>query len=497
MQLNNKQIITFIVFFLFSLLGCKKQESGGNSGNSNLSVPTVTTENATSITTNSAVLGGAVISDGNSAILERGICYSTTPNPTTSNSKITIGIGTGSFSTLVTNLLPSSLYYVRAYASNVAGLSYGNQQSFSTTIPVPEDSAVSLYIGGGTSLHAINAQTGILKWRKDLGDYVSSSPTYANGKVYIGCKNKLYAFDTTGNQLWTFTTSGDINSQSPVVENGTIYINTGQTRDIYALNATTGTQIWHYDATEPGASSFGTSEVILNNNNLFINSYWLYAFNASTGTLKWKVDRTGTATPAIINNKIYITQTSTNNVDFTLLALDINTGNTLWQKTDNIVFRQVLAHGSNKEKLFVSTATDIYAVDTINASVLWHTSTSSSSFIQAAAGNYPLVAGDDIYSRNDTRINAYNLGTGQFTWQSLGEQVRTNMTIVNNILYYGSEITVTPTTRYYVIAVDLNNRNSFNYKWVSSYAATLPYLISSPCIVTKSGKLHRFGRVFN
>jgi outer membrane protein assembly factor BamB len=494
--LKKETLILLISVSLLSFLSCKKHVDNGTNGTGNgtaLGKPTVTTAIASSVTSTSAVLGGSVTDDSGSSVLERGICFSINPNPTTANTKILIGTGTGNFSTSVSSLLPNTLYYVRAYASNAVGLNYGNQQSFTTSAPVLEDSVVSLYIGGGTSLHAFNAQTGALKWQRDLGNYVSSSPAYANGKVYIGCSNKLYAYDSSGNALWNFTTVGTIVTSSPVVENNIVYFNTEQSKDIYALNAQTGTQIWHFTA--PDNASFNTSNILLYNNTLFINAYWLYAIDASTGALKWKVPRTNNATPQIINNKIYVTQTSTNNVNHSLLALDINTGATLWEKVDNTIFDGTIAFSTAKEKLFISSGSGIYAVDTINGSLIWHANAQISSFIQV--GNCPLIVGDETYSRETYRITVHNAQTGAFVWQSLGEQVSSNMTIVNNTLFYAGQITVTPTTRYYLFAVDLSTRTTYNYKWVSAYAATLPYLISSPCVVTKSGKAHRFGNVFN
>ncbi|MGH7196108.1 MAG: DUF1566 domain-containing protein, partial [Candidatus Saccharimonadales bacterium] len=74
-----------------------------------------------------------VTSDGGDTVTQRGIVYSTSQNPTTANSKVTSGSGTGSFTANMTGLAQSTTYYVRAYAINGAGTSYGNQVSFTTT----------------------------------------------------------------------------------------------------------------------------------------------------------------------------------------------------------------------------------------------------------------------------------------------------------------------------------------------------------------------------
>ena len=96
-------------------------------------IPTITTSSATNISYTSATVGGNVTSDGGTTVTERGIVYSTTQNPTTSSStKVTSGTGTGSFACNMSNLQDGTTYYVRAYAINKKGTSYGEQKSFTT-----------------------------------------------------------------------------------------------------------------------------------------------------------------------------------------------------------------------------------------------------------------------------------------------------------------------------------------------------------------------------
>lgn len=73
--------------------------------------------------------------DGGAAVTGRGICYSTTENPTISNNRTADGSGTGSFTSSLTSLTPDTEYYVRAYVSNSVGTVYGNQVTF-TTLPL-------------------------------------------------------------------------------------------------------------------------------------------------------------------------------------------------------------------------------------------------------------------------------------------------------------------------------------------------------------------------
>ena len=100
-----------------------------------VTTPTVTTAAVTQITETSAVAGGNVTSDGGASVTERGVVYSTNPNPVITNLNNTIrpcGSGTGSFTYNMTGLQSGTTYYVRAYAKNDAGTAYGEEVSFTT-----------------------------------------------------------------------------------------------------------------------------------------------------------------------------------------------------------------------------------------------------------------------------------------------------------------------------------------------------------------------------
>jgi hypothetical protein len=104
-----------------------------------LSVPPVITTTAVSnIRMTSAVSGGNIISQGATLVTARGVCWSSSANPTISNSVTIDGSGTGAFSSYLTGLTASTKYYVKAYATNSGGTYYGEQVSFTTTSGLPE-----------------------------------------------------------------------------------------------------------------------------------------------------------------------------------------------------------------------------------------------------------------------------------------------------------------------------------------------------------------------
>ena len=101
------------------------------------SLPEIETININDIRASYARSGGNVISDGGATVLARGICYGINQSPTTFNSNITLNETnsnkiSGQFAAGLYDLLPSKKYYVRSFATNNAGTSYGAEQSFNT-----------------------------------------------------------------------------------------------------------------------------------------------------------------------------------------------------------------------------------------------------------------------------------------------------------------------------------------------------------------------------
>lgn len=102
-----------------------------------IGLPVVTTAAATQVTAYAFSGGGQVVSDGGAAVSQRGICFGVNPNPTIADSVRLSGAGVGSFTGLAAfPLTPNTTYYVRAFATNMAGTAYGNQIQVTTTAPV-------------------------------------------------------------------------------------------------------------------------------------------------------------------------------------------------------------------------------------------------------------------------------------------------------------------------------------------------------------------------
>ncbi|MFZ0280201.1 MAG: M12 family metallopeptidase, partial [Bacteroidales bacterium] len=97
-------------------------------------LPVVTTANISDITETTATAGGNVTDDGGAEVTARGLCWNTSENPTIANGKTSDGKGIGPFTSDLTSLTPDTRYYVKAYATNSIGTSYGKQVSFTTGV---------------------------------------------------------------------------------------------------------------------------------------------------------------------------------------------------------------------------------------------------------------------------------------------------------------------------------------------------------------------------
>jgi uncharacterized protein (TIGR02145 family) len=98
-----------------------------------INLPTMTTTAVSSITQITATSGGNISNDGGAAITAKGVCWSTSSNPTISlPTKTNDGTATGVFTSSISGLTANTTYYVRSYATNSIGTTYGTELIFST-----------------------------------------------------------------------------------------------------------------------------------------------------------------------------------------------------------------------------------------------------------------------------------------------------------------------------------------------------------------------------
>lgn len=173
MKLKSLVIAPVALVLLFSQ--CKKKDKETPPEPEPL--PKVTTAPISWITDNTAKSGGEVTYPGTLAMLAVGVCWDTQPNPTTLRPHTDNGAGTGTYESTLTGLLPNTTYYVRAYATNLNGTSYGNQISFKTQGAWEKrtpDGTFDIFEYGmlkstETTIYALKASSGSYKKSTDYG----------------------------------------------------------------------------------------------------------------------------------------------------------------------------------------------------------------------------------------------------------------------------------------------------------------------------------------
>jgi len=166
-------------------------------------IPTLTTTATSAITATTAASGGNITSDNGATITARGICWSTTANPTIALTTKTIdGTGTGAFTSSITGLTANTLYYVRAYATNSAGTAYGTQVSFTTLrLPAVTTGAItSITSNTATASGNVTDSGSRAITARGVCYATTPSPTITNGTVVANGTNATgtYTVSLTG-----------------------------------------------------------------------------------------------------------------------------------------------------------------------------------------------------------------------------------------------------------------------------------------------------------
>lgn len=183
--------LTAILLYIGIITGCKKK--------SHATLAVLTTAVPSNITAISATSGGTINSDGGATVTGRGVCWSTTNNPTTGlSTKSDDGSGTGSFSSNLTGLSGGATYYVRSYAINSAGTAYGNELQFNTPLAIGQN-----YGGGKIFFIDGTGQHGLIAVLSDM----NSTATWYNGNYVT--TNATSLTNGSGNTITIITSQGN------------------------------------------------------------------------------------------------------------------------------------------------------------------------------------------------------------------------------------------------------------------------------------------------
>ncbi|NOX17842.1 MAG: choice-of-anchor D domain-containing protein [Chlorobi bacterium] len=209
----------------------------------------VSTDVVSNIEMTTADCGGNIDIDGTGTMTARGVCWSTSPNPTTSDS-FTDGTGIGAFTASLTGLQQNTTYYVRAYVTNNGTTTYGDEKSFATKDVEIEVTGNAVVISDGDNTPSTTDDT-------DFG-VVATSGGSAVHTFTIKNTGTNGTLDLTGNPKVSI--SGDNTEFTVTVE---------PSANIAANNGTTTFEITF----DPTADGQWNAEVSIENNDLDENPF--------------------------------------------------------------------------------------------------------------------------------------------------------------------------------------------------------------------------------
>jgi outer membrane protein assembly factor BamB len=287
----------------------------------------------------------------------------------------------------------------------------------------------------GTHLHGVEPA---MEKMPDPFDCYLSSPTVVDGTVYFGSGDGfVYALDAaTGLQKWKFHT-GDVVHSSPAVMDSVVYIGSWDTY-FYAIEAATGKQKWRFrtgdDPTFHNQIGIQSSPLVANGTVYFgCRDSHLYAVNAQTGEQKWAFNTKGSwviGSPALKDGRLYFTTSDSG----LFHAVDAETGREiytlsfLWPLFSSpAIAGNTLYVGSEEGKLL--------AIDLTAQKLAWSFQTDGS---KANGPTYTQADGKPNYAAAFTGDGFYDtMMVGMDRMQSVG-MVLSSPVVVNDSLYFGS-----------------------------------------------------------
>lgn len=292
----------------------------------------------------------------------------------------------------------------------------------------PTEADGTVYVGSrDNNLYALDAATGKKEWIFQTGGAVESSPTVVDGIVYVGSHDKnLYAVDAaTGTEEWVFKAEEGIES-SPTVVDGTVYVGSLD-HNLYAVDAATGDKKWSFEAEWQVRSS----PTVVDGTVYFADGiYFLYAVDAAKGTQEWFFGIEGgiSSSPTVVDETVYV-----GSEERKIYALDSATGAEEWCfTTEGIVSSSpTVVDGT----MYVgSHDNNLYAVNVINGTEKWSFET------RAEIVSSPTVVDGTVYAgSHDHNLYAIDVSTGTKEWSFKTEaRVESSPMVTDETVYVGS-----------------------------------------------------------
>lgn len=241
-------------------------------------------------------------------------------------------------------------------------------------------------------------------WGFATGGFVDSSPAVFEGKVFFGSRDSnVYALNaTTGTQIWSYAVGGEVFC-SPAIAYGKVYVGSYDGY-LYALNASDGILAWR----NMTGNAIASSPAVDDDGRVFVGSgNDVFALDAFTGWRLWNYTTGGEvdSAPAVWNGTVYI-----GSGDYNVYALNASTGTEIWSfATDGTVLSSPAVFDG---KVYVgSYDAKVYCLNAFDGSPMWNYTTN------AAVRSSPAVAEGKIYvGSGDDCLYALDASTGTQIW---------------------------------------------------------------------------------
>lgn len=267
-------------------------------------------------------------------------------------------------------------------------------------------------------------------WIRQFGDWVRSSPTIHNNRVFIGADDgasggRVYALNAaTGEQIWNHTTGGDVVS-STAVAYGRIYFGSYD-RKFYCLLETNGYLLWRFST----GGTISSSPCVMENKVVFgSNDFKIYCLDATTGDHLWNFSTLGEvwSSPAIVDGKVIF-----GSLDAKVYALNLTNGTLIWSTTTDSSINGSPSIADNK--VFMCSSKRVYCLDATNGHLIWSYTTGGT------INSSPAITNDNVFiGCNDYKMYCINAVDGQLKWTfTTGDIIYSSPAVADGKVFFGS-----------------------------------------------------------
>jgi parallel beta-helix repeat protein len=265
-------------------------------------------------------------------------------------------------------------------------------------------------------------------WSYTTGNWVVSSPTVADGKVYVGSDDgNVYALDQySGTQIWNVTTGGAVWSAVAVMGDKVCFGSFDSL--VYCLDASTGSQVWNYTT----GGSVGSSPAVAGNR-VFVGSddRRVYCLDALNGSQVWNYTTLGgvRSSPAVADGKVYV-----GSDDRRVYCLDASTGSQVWNYTTGGLVESSPAVADGV--VFVGSYDGkVYALGQYTGTCIWNYTTGDVVWSSPA-----VVSGKVCFGSFDGNVLCLDATTGTKIWNlTTGGSVASSPAVADGKVYVGSD----------------------------------------------------------